>query len=476
MKILLIHPPITDNERYGSFAKAGSILPPLGLLYISSYLRKNGYNHVSLVDGLRDNTGFSELNNRVQEFCPSVVGITATTLTYQRATETARLIKQIDPKIITILGGPHATAYKDDIINEEDAFDCTVTGEGEETMLQLVQALDEGRSWRDIPGTICRDGRETKVNDSRPFIANLDDVPFPDRDLLVRGWQHFYRPNLARVNREPVTSMITSRGCPYQCTFCDRNTFGRKFRSHSAEYVVSEMEMLVEEYGIREICIEDDTFTINKERVAEICESLIRKDLDLTWSCLARVDTVDKQLLSLMKRAGCWLIAYGIESGNPHILKKMKKNIDLEKAKEVIKWSRQEKLDVRAFFVIGHPGETEETALETIRYAKSLPLLSVTFCLMTPIRNTEAYDMAISGEYGKFEVDFSQLSGHPTNPTFTPNGFSKESLMAYHRRAYREFFLRPVMVFRFLRNIRSFGHVRRYYRLLLAAKDVLLKS
>lgn len=476
MKILLIHPPVTDEERYGKFAKAGSVLPPLGLLYMSSYLKKKGYKQVNFVDGLGENLTFAELKKLIQKIGPDLAGITSATLVYHRAVETARLMKEINPKVITVLGGPHATAFKSKIFETDKVFDIVVYGEGEHTLLDIVDTLNSGRSLADVRGLVYRNDSKIVANSHRPYIQNLDEIPFPDRDLLPRNWQNLYRPNLARIKRWPVTSMITSRGCPFRCAFCDRNTFGKKFRAHSAEYVVDEIEMLVKKYGIREIAIEDDTFSINKKRVVQICEQLIRKNLNLTWSCLARVNTVDKSLLELMKRAGCWLIGYGLESGSVKVLEKMKKDITLEQARQAIHWSNKIGLHIRGFFIIGHPGETPDSVMETIKYAKSLPLHSATFCLMFPIPNTETYNMATSGEYGSFKMNFDQFSGHPNDPNFVPRGFTKKMLIAYHRKAYRNFYLRPSLFFKHLKMIRTFADIRRYLLLFCTAFDVFLKQ
>lgn len=443
---------------------------------MSSYLKKKGYDQISFIDGLGEKVTFPKLKKLVQTINPDLAGITATTLVYHRAVEVARLIKELNPKIVTVLGGPHPAAMQSDIFKIDKAFDIVVYGEGEQTLYEIINALNSGNSLTNVQGIIYRNEAKVVQNKAMPYIENLDEIPFPDRDLLPLHWQNLYHPNLARIKRWPVTSTITSRGCPFRCAFCDHSTFGKKFRAHSAEYVVNEMEVLAMKYGIKEVAIEDDTFSMSKKRVIDICERLIRKNLNLTWSCLARIDTVDKSLLELMKRAGCWLVGYGLESGSVKMLKKMRKNITLERAREVIYWSSKSGLHTRAFFIIGHPGETLNSVLETITYAKSLPLHAATFCLMYPIPNTESYNMATSGQYGSFKMDFNQVSGHPNDPNFIPNTFTKKMLIDYHRNAYRSFYLRPSLFFRHLKMVRSFTDIKRYFLLFCTVFDVFLRQ
>jgi anaerobic magnesium-protoporphyrin IX monomethyl ester cyclase len=259
----------------------------------------------------------------------------------------------------------------------------------------------------------------------------------------------------------PVVNMITSRGCPYECIFCDNNTFGRRTRFHSAEYVVAEVKGLVQKYGAREISFLDDTFVLDKNRLRRIFEMLNKDNIHLKWTCMTRVNNLDFELLKFMRDHGCWQIRIGIESGNQRVLDFIKKGITLEQVKDVVGWCEKLKICVSGFFMIGHPIDTSETIQETIEFAMGLPLTDVIATIHTPIPGTESYKKA--KEYGTYdEGDWTSLNYW--TPNFIPHGLTKEYMLAKQRELYRRFYFRPSVLWRQMRKIRSFGILLAFLR------------
>jgi len=285
----------------------------------------------------------------------------------------------------------------------------------------------------------------------------LDSIPFPARHLLPD--LKLYRPNAQSYRKLPATTIITSRGCPFNCIFCDRSTFGKKYRTHSAEYVVDEIQMLIEQFGIKEIWFVDDTFTIDKNRVMQICNMIMERNLDISWSCLGRVGTVTIEMLKMMKKAGCWMIAYGIETGNQEVMDYIKKGITLEQAEQAVKWTKEAGLLPKGYFMLGYPVDTLETIDETIAFARSLSLDYALFTITTPLPNTELFEICKS--VGKLvHTDLSKFSAWEA--VYEPPTVSAKQLTAKYREAYRNFYFRPSYIFRQLKNIRGIDDLRRH--------------
>jgi len=294
------------------------------------------------------------------------------------------------------------------------------------------------------------------MNAPRQPIKDLDSLPFPARHLLPP--LDIYKPKAIMYKKLPSTQIFTSRGCPYQCVFC-QNPFGRRVRYHSPEYVVSEIEHLTKDYGIRDIVINDDTFTVNKERVHEICDLIDRRNIDIKWSCNVRVDCVDLPLLKRMKGAGCWLIMPGLESGNDGILKTLKKGITVEQGRNVCRWARQVGLWIKPSFIIGNPLETENSIEDTIEFAVSLKTHYPSFALMTPLPGAELWETA--EQYGVFDrSDLAKLTPSQ-NACFVPYGLCADYLIRKQKEAFRRCYLNLGMIIRHLKGISSFEDVRK---------------
>lgn len=457
MHVTLINPPITLQERYGSgIGASGGRQAPLGICYVSAFLEENGID-VSIIDAEAEGLDYFQIISRIKKFKSDIIGITSTTVAFHRAIELANKIKEFNSQLPIIIGGPHVTALPEYTISF-DCFDVGVLREGEITTLELIKAIEQRTELRNVEGIIFRDHKhEAHFTKPREYIQNLDVLPFPARHLLPSI--NLYLPPPMNYRHPPVANIITSRGCPNRCTFCDRNVFGQRYREHSAEYVVSEIEHLIDKYKIKEIAFVDDTFTINKRRLQKIIELMKERDIALDWTCMARVNTVSKSLLLEMKKSGCWHISYGIESGNQEILNKIKKGITLEQVKNAIEWSEDAGIHTKGFFIIGNPKESLKIINETINFAKSLPLTDIVVTINTPIPNTENFETA--AQYGRLDTrDWSKFSYW--QPVFVPHGFDEKRLLYLQKKFYREFYFRPSAFLKHLKQIKSLTDIKRY--------------
>ncbi len=457
MHVTLINPPITLQERYGSgIGASGGRQMPLGICYVAAFLEKNGID-VNIIDSEVEGLDYSNIILHIKKFKPDIVGITSTTVAFHRAIELAKKIKEYDPQMPIIIGGPHVSALPEYTLFF-DCFDVGVLREGEITTFKLIKAIEQGTELKNVEGIIFRDDDQVvHFTKPREYIQNLDMLPFPARHLLPDI--NLYLPPPMNYRRPPVANVITSRGCPNRCTFCDRNVFGQRYREHSAEYVVSEIEHLIDKYKIKEIAFVDDTFTINKKRLERIIELMEERGIAIDWTCMARVNTVSKSLLTKMKKSGCWHISYGIESGNQEILNLIKKGITLEQVRNAIKWSVEAGIHTKGFFMIGNPRDSLKIINETIDFAKSLPLTDVVVTINTPIPNTESFETA--AQYGRLDTrDWSKFSYW--QPVFVPDGFNEKTLINLQKKFYREFYFRPSIFLKHLKQIRSITDIERY--------------
>ncbi len=449
MKTALINPPHSLEERYGKLAGAGSNLPSMGLLSLAAVLRKNGFP-VMVIDATAENIDYAECMERIFSFGAEFVGLTSVTPSIYKAGKLAEKIKVRDNKIKVAVGGPHMTAVPEETMRRFPHFDVGVVGEGEETVVELVQALKSGTNLESVPGLVFPKNGGFHFNEPRKPIKELDSLPFPTWDLLP-GFPDKYRPAAFKCMKLPATYMLTSRGCPHRCIFCDTSVFSRQYRSFSASYIIEMIEILYRDYGIREISFEDDTFIIFKKRLVELCETLIRKKMDLVWTCNGRVNSVKPDILKLMKRAGCWQIAYGIESGNQEILEFAKKQTKLEQVAQAVRWTNEAKIYSRGFFILGFPKETEETLQKSIDFAKSLPLDDVSVFQMMPFPGSEMYD--IGQKFGTLGKDWEKMN--LLDVVFVPHGLTKEKLDEYHNKFLSSFYLRPRIFLSYLKRLLS---------------------
>lgn len=451
--ILLIQPPLQPEELYARGSRySASIIPPLGLAYIASYLIENGHE-CRIIDGIVTPVSFEQLVNEAKNY--DIIGITAVTTYVLRVIQTIRSLRDGGITAPIIVGGPHVTALPGTLLSY--GADYEVTGEGELTMLELVEALTSGKDdISQIQGLLYLDKGKLQRTRRRHHIENLDIIPLPARHLLP---MQKYRSSIARANRQPSHSMLTSRGCPGVCTFCSKKTFGSNVRYFSVDRIVEEFFLLRDAYGAKDIAVWDDNFASNNEIALEVCEELIRRQFGMNWSVEARVDCVQIGLLEKMKKAGCDYIAYGIECGSQRVLDYLKKRITKEQIRETIQMTKKTGINIRAYFMFGLPTETVEEMKETIRFACELDVELASFTLFTPLPGTVEYHRALKTgtfpdpEYylNRIIPEFNFLDG----PLYIPEGMNEKQLMAIHRSAYNKYYFRPSFLLKRLLAVRS---------------------
>lgn len=325
--------------------------PPLGLGYLASNLRENGFK-VRIIDDLVEKLSFDELLKRLKG--SKIVGITSTTATFNSALAYAKKIKNALKDVFLILGGVHVS-FEPEKALQNDFVDAVCIGEGEETIVEVAERVEADKSLEGVRGVYYKENGKIIRNERRGFIEDLDSLPFPAYDLMPLDK---YTVLGERLEQFP---MITSRGCPFACRYCSSSLYmGHRFRARSARNVADEIEWLCEEFEAKHIAFGDDTFTLNKKRVVDICTEIKKRGLEITWSCSSRIDTITAELLKMMKSAGCVAIYYGIESASKRILDYYRKKISLEKAKEVVRATKKAGISAICSFILGAPMETKE--------------------------------------------------------------------------------------------------------------------
>ncbi len=338
--------------------------PPLGIAYVAATCIEAGAE-VAIFDYIVSQYTPEKLRHDIDAFKPEVLGTNSVTMNFLTAASIIREAKQYKPSLITVMGGPHVSFDIENTFNQYPELDIIVIGEGEETLKELLPVIMDKKQWHQIHGVAFRDGKEIIITPQRPLIEDLDTLPLPARHLLpISRYQALGFP----------VSIITSRGCPNRCIFClGRKMVGYKVRHRSPIKVVDEIEHLLT-YGIDRINIADDIFTANKDRVKEFCDEIIKRNLSFGWSAFSRVNTVDKDTLQIMHDAGCDSVSFGIESGNPEMLKRVRKGITLDQARNATRYCKEVGILPHASFIVGLPGENHQTLKDTSEFAESLEI------------------------------------------------------------------------------------------------------
>lgn len=453
MKVLLINPPFeyTIQSCQPKILEEGlDFLPPLGLMYIAGYLEKETNHQVEILDSQVERLSYSQLKEEIKKRNPDIVGITAMTFTIIDVIETAKIAKEINLNIKVILGGPHVIIYPEETMNIPEV-DFLVLGEGEQIIKQLLENIDKPDKLKEIKGVVFRERDSiTNTGIANP-IKNLDDLHFPARHLTP-----FKKYFSVVSSNAPVTTMFTSRGCPYKCLFCDRPTFGKFFHARSAKNVVDEMEEC-QKMEIKEIFIYDDTFGVDGQRVLDICSEIKKRGLNIAWNVRTRVDTIDKEMLKAMKKAHCQRIHYGVEAGTQKILNVLRKGITLEMAEKAFKWTKEVGIQTAGYFMIGSPTETKKDILKTIKFMKKLNPDYVHITITMPFPATDLYKMALEKKIVSHDV-WRQFAKNP-KPDFIPpiweKELSREELFSLLKKAYRSFYLRPNYILKKILQLKS---------------------
>jgi anaerobic magnesium-protoporphyrin IX monomethyl ester cyclase len=373
--VTLVYPffkPFRDNSIFR--------FPPLGLGYVASSLRKHGVK-VDLVDCTFLTR--TEAVARVKRSKPQIIGFYSMFSMKKTSLELASLLR--DDCNLLVVGGPLPTLEPNGYL---DVFDGVVLGEGEETMVEIAECYERGCGFSGVRGIAYKNRGEVKLSSPRKLVEDLDSLPFPSRDIFDNdSYKRYY---LRRCGYS-ISPLITSRGCPFSCDFCSRPVFGQSFRARSAVNVVDEVGE-VAGLGYNKVWFADDCFTLNRERLTELCDELARRRLGVGWECLSRVDTMDREVATKMRVAGCARVFFGIESGTDEVLSLMQKQITVAQARKAVYVAKEAGLQVGAFFILGYPGEKDETVLETVRFASELPLDYLSFTLPYPIPGTALFD------------------------------------------------------------------------------------
>ncbi|MBI5481182.1 MAG: B12-binding domain-containing radical SAM protein [Deltaproteobacteria bacterium] len=413
------------------------VTPPLGIMSLAAVARAAGHR-VSLIDAKVENLAPEAVLRRVAGLAPQVVGVSGFSNEWESFETIGRLLKENLPRAVLLGGGPHATSYPDEIMARAP-FDYLALGEAEETFVELLDALAQGGEARQVPGLVYRENGAVRRTAPRAALADLDRIPFPAYDLIDLG-TYSKLLSASAIGRRRYMSILTSRGCPYHCTYC-HSLFGKRFRARSPDRVVEELTLLRERYGIRDIEVTDDIFNFDRDRVMELCRRVMAAKLDLRLSFPngLRADRVDPEMIDALRRAGTVMISYAVETASPRLQKLIRKNLDLDHVSRSIAETVRAGIFTTAYFMLGFPTETEEEMLLTAEYAARSPLHAASFFIVTPFKGTELWNLVpphvkeLAGRrwfsFHHGYVNLSQVS----------NG----RLVTLRRRAYRRFCLSP---------------------------------
>ncbi|MDI6737763.1 MAG: radical SAM protein [Nanoarchaeota archaeon] len=460
--VLLISPPFDEEEIVGetkSMKKVMNLIPPLGLCYIASCLEKKGYRGKVRIIDCQTGVSFEKLQSIFEKEKADVVGITCTTPSFESALQTGKKIKEYMPKAAIIIGGPHATALPEYTMGF-GLFDYAVIGEGEETIVELMNYIDGSNTHQklsEIKGIVYKDKNGKIVKTPlRPFIKDLNAIPLPARHLLPPPSE--YHPTPASYRKLPQIHIMTSRGCPSQCTFCDRAVFGTRYRERSVKNIMKEIDETIKKYGVKDVKFFDDTFTINRKRLFEICKEM--KKRNLKWCCLTKVNLVDYEMLRMMKKSGCYQVLFGIESGDDRILKLLKKGTTVEQNERAIRLAKKAGLNVRCDFIVGTPGQTMESMQKTVDFAVKMNPDFAHFNKFTPYPGTEMYKALESQGY-KFDFSKTHSQLDHSMVMYLPPGINKEEYSKFLDEAFKRFYLRPRYILRQIMQIRTLQDLKR---------------
>jgi anaerobic magnesium-protoporphyrin IX monomethyl ester cyclase len=466
VRIVLLEPPYVFWDRAMDRIRDGEeSVTGWGVLVLAAVARRRGHE-VAVVDAKAGGVTLEEAAARVAALAPDVLGVSATTISIANGARIAAAVKARLPRVVAVVGGPHVSAIPERTLAAFPAFDYGVAGEGELAFFELLDALAAGRPLDGLPGIVHRDAAgEPRASCRAPYLEDLDALPFPAWDLLGDAFPHRFGPSIFNYRCTPVATLVTSRGCPFSCTFCDRSTSGKLGRYHGVEYVI-EMCRDLARRGARHVLFYDDLFTVKKRRVIELCEAMIRARLPFTWSCNSHPNLLDLPTLRLMKRAGCWQIAYGVESGSQRVLDVVKREVRLPRLRETLRMTRAAGIRAKGYLMLGHPTEDLASLEETRAFLEEVDLDIAQVTKFTPYPGTPAYPTI--HEHGAFTEDWERMNA--MNFIFIPHGLTEEVLEDYFHRCYRTFYSRPRVLWGLVRAFaaqpsyvpRFLGYARAY--------------
>lgn len=434
--ILLLHPLGYEVEAARQdISRKANIMPPLGLASIAAYLDRAGFNS-TILDCYAHPDADVRLTDILRREHPALLGISCTTASFHDAVRLTELAKAELPALRVAFGGPHVSALKEQVLSFSPLIDYAVIGEGEQTMLELAQlGQDEaadvgGVVWRSVDGSLVDNGY-------RSDMLVLDELPFPAYEKL-EGYPDAYKLPIFNYPKAPNSSCISSRGCPYSCSYCDRSVFQRTFRYNSADYLYRHLLYLKERFGVRHINFYDDQFTFHRGRVEEFCRMMIDQPLGMTFNCAVRAEHVDRELLQLMKAAGCWMVSLGIESGDEQLLAQHRQNANLDLLSETIRTIKACGIRTKGLLMMGLPGETEQSIRRSMDYVYSLPIDDFNLAKFTPFPGSPIYEKI--DQLGFFDEDWPKMDC--MHFQFIPEGMNKAQLEKLFIQFYKNHFRR----------------------------------
>ena len=447
MKILLVKP----------YNKSDHIQPSLGLGYLAEAIRRD--HEVKILDCIKDHINADKLERIVKNFKPDVLGLQCYTFDLNFVGQALRSAKARDKGIVTIVGGPHPSAAASDMMEVfKDSLDYSFAGEAEIGLPQLLELLNKGKDELNaIPGLVWRQDGIVKSNPKKA-IEDLDAIAMPAWDLILPE-RYPESQHGAFFRQFPIAPIMVTRGCPYPCTFCAGGVVaGKKVRRRSIDNVLRELTYLNNERGIKEFHIIDDNFTMDIAYAKEFLRRLKALNLGMTWAVPngVRMDSLDEELLALMRDTGLHIISLGIESGSDRVLAAMKKHLTVSKIRECVRMINKSGMDVSGFFIIGFPGETAESIKDTIRLSLELKLVRANFFTYLPFPGSESYEqLKATNELSGIDWD----NFYFMNASYTPKGLTRKKLKNLQRLAFAKFYLRPRIILYNLKGIRSLRHL-----------------
>lgn len=462
MKILLLTPPTDLVRSYGSLKEFSNPVPSLGLAYIASLLRENQYD-VSILDAYVSQFSINKTVDEIVRIEPGILGISVLTTSAFVVEKIVTQIRSLLPKTLIVMGNLHASLFAEELLIKRYA-DVIIHQEGEYTMLEVANAVKNKASFELIKGiSYLKDGA-VQHNELRPFIEDLDSLPYPARDLFDMDKYRSDPRTAVKGKKTGLSEMqiLTSRGCPYACTFCSSRTTksqGNKYRMRKPERVVDEIEHLYDKYGRSVFSFMDLVFPLVKSHAIQLCEELIKRGLNqrISWLCEPRVKPLDRETLRIMKESGCARVCFGIESGNQEMLDALKKQFTLDDVRQAVSMAKAERLEVDGMFMLGLPAETYEMTRKTINFAKELDVRFAMFNLFVPYPGCELYDI-LKSENKIMADDWSAFTSYPSysgnKPVYVPDGRNWQELVQAQKQAMRGFYLRRKFIIGELKRFR----------------------
>lgn len=443
-RILLIHPlGYNAAAAQNDISRMANIMPPLGLASIAAYLERDKIS-VDIIDCYAHPDSDARILDYLQQQRPGWIGFSCTTSSFLDAVRLAELAKDCLPGICAVFGGAHVSALKEQLFSDYPVLDIAVIGEGEETLRELIAAgFDQAGT---VVGLVFRNPQgQAEFSGHRSHGLELDSLPFPAYEKL-EGYPEAYSLPIFNYPKAPSTSCISSRGCPYTCSYCDRSVFQQTFRYNSADYLYRHLKYLHERFAIRHINFYDDQFTFKRQRVEEFCQLMIGKPLGMTFNCAVRAEHIDFELLKLMKAAGCWMVSLGIETGDEELLAQHRQNTNLDMLAEKIRLIKKAGIRTKGLLMMGLPGENEASIRRSMEYIFSLPIDDFNLSKFTPFPGSPIYEKI--HDLGEFEEDWEKMDC--MHFQFVPHGMSRERLEELFILFYKSHFQRPKVLWGYL--------------------------